>query len=238
MVANLNHESRTVTRDLRRRSASMDSQSATGFERAPAKHSSARRGHPGTVAAKPYTLRVEAHDVVGTCAWRRRDRPRGRFSPPWTAVLARAPISRHAAMACRGSRQVVPCPAAALSFASLVALDVSIMTIMAAGPATFPLDTWGRSLQSTLVRRLLRLGVHRPPCRQGAWAARVELILPWHALTVRLITGIYRPVSLEATAERTGDAPLLEWPSRTVVRDQRRLPVSRPLPRQMTRTHL
>jgi len=31
--------------------------------------------------------------------------------------------------------------AAALSFASLVALDVSIMTIMAAGPATFPLNT-------------------------------------------------------------------------------------------------
>ena len=96
--------------------------------------------------------------------------------------------------------------AAALSFASLVALDVSIMTIMAAGPATFPLDIWGRSLQSTLVRWLLRLGVHRPPCRQGEWAARVELILPWHALTVRLITGIYRPVRLEATAERTGDA--------------------------------
>jgi hypothetical protein len=31
--------------------------------------------------------------------------------------------------------------AAALSFVSLVALDVSIMTIMSTGPATFPLDT-------------------------------------------------------------------------------------------------
>ena len=33
-------------------------------------------------------------------------------------------------------------PAAALSCASLIALDVSIISIMAAGPATFPLDTW------------------------------------------------------------------------------------------------
>ena len=32
--------------------------------------------------------------------------------------------------------------AAALSCASLIALDVSIISIMAAGPATFPLDTW------------------------------------------------------------------------------------------------
>ena len=32
--------------------------------------------------------------------------------------------------------------AAALSCASLVALDISIISIMAAGPATFPLDTW------------------------------------------------------------------------------------------------
>ena len=87
MVANLDHESRTVTRDLRRRSASTDSQSATGFERAPAKHSSARRGHPGTVAAKPYTLRVEAHDVVvrvlGDVAIVHADDFRHRGRPSW-----------------------------------------------------------------------------------------------------------------------------------------------------------